>query len=123
MTKKIPDDNSDWEEICDYALSFNGHRYIQSLIDDDMVPNYISDIRDRKNVMEIFFGVFNLPKLILYKETGINDFTIDELRAELFLRQRGARWEGHGPDSEDIETARELIKLIKELYERSNLVS
>jgi hypothetical protein len=121
--EKIPDNNANWGEICDYASLFNGYHYVQFLIDRDQLPNHIpKDVRDRKGALEIML-VLNAPKINSYNETGINDFTIEELKTELFLHWREVAHEGGCPEPGDLETARGLISLIKELYEHSNLVS
>jgi hypothetical protein len=84
----IPAPNSDWGTIAQYALSFSGYTYVGG-------------------------GPVELDLLWDKVCLDVENATVDELRACLFLIQRAARFcDVEGNDS-DLEEARGLIELIR----------
>jgi hypothetical protein len=86
----IPDVNSDWGTIAAFALTFNGYNYING---GPLELSYFCD------------SIVN---------AGMNNASLDELRACLFFLQRVGRFCGDEGSDYDLEEARELLALMKE---------
>lgn len=92
MVLKIPDANSSWEIIAEFALSFNGYHFVKG------GPTELS---------------------LLYDKAALDptSASLDELRACLFFLQRAARWNDNEGCGSDLEEANTLLDLMREKYE------
>lgn len=86
----IPDINASLEEMCAYALSFNGYHYIGG------GPSELADLWDRV-----------IP---LLNDDRLDQVSLEDIRACLFWQQRADRYH----QDYDIEGYRGLIKAIRD---------
>lgn len=89
-----PEAKLSYSEICDIALSFKGYEWIQKKykIEDD-------------NDDALFWKCVRKEE---YPNKNMEDLSLEQLRFELFIRQRGVRWGGEEPEDWDIEYMTEL---------------
>ena len=86
---KIPDINSDWDTIAEFALTFNGYHYVNG------GPELLKILWDRVAL------------------EGFETSSIEDIRAMLLLLQRAGRFCGDEGSDNDLEEARFLIEEIR----------
>jgi hypothetical protein len=89
----ILDIDSNWETIAQFALSFNGYKFVKG-------------------------GPVELDALWAKTVLDPDNATIDELRACLFLLQRAGRFCGDEGSPFDLEEARAILFLMKSKQEK-----
>lgn len=96
---KVPGLNADWDELMEFALSFNGYEYAGGMVE---LAGNEECLWDRAiNAMNV----------------GNKDrVSVDDLRACMFWEQRGARYHSQleGDAAYDIENFRWFVKEIRE---------
>ncbi len=96
----LPTSNASDYEISEFALSFNGYKYIEFLIENNKLPSYIPEEIIRSNSVVLITSYIGEGQLI---EEASNE----EIRTTLFMTQRAGRW--HGFEDYDFVEMRRLI--------------
>jgi len=114
-----------WSEILDESYKFNGYKYVEKLIETDRLPKHIRQNKyiqqissiDGKGLSVVLITSFiGEDKIKLYNETGILDFTEEELRTLLFMQTRAAHWSENGEPSEyDIDACAFFIEELNKI--------
>ena len=90
---KIPDKDASIEDICAYALEFIGYKYV------NVGPEELANLYDE------------------VAKKGIDNATVDELRACLFWEQRGLRYHSQLEGDGIYEELREFLNAIRHKLE------